>query len=233
MRAAAGHVGRRRRWAGVNRPPGVSVRKGECLGGGASRFSGGGSCGPRGRTGRGRACPRPTAGGRRWHMRLREHAPAAPGGGARVALGMGRELASGMAVGALMGSQGLLAYHGGYGWAVFALYAAVVGVLLGAFVGRWPSGPAVSAAGGLLLGLLGWAVWWLTLDPWLRAITPTWSVDAATAVHPELVGSLLQGTLAGMLFHLAVRGFPARPAREAAPAPRVVIVGGGFGGVGA
>lgn len=166
-------------------------------------------------------------------MRLREHGPTAPGGGVRVALGMGSGLASGLAVGALMGSQGLLAYHGGYGWAVFALYAAVVGVLLGAFAGRWPSGPAVSAAGGLLLGLLGWAVWWLTLDPWLRGITPTWSVDAATAVHPELVGSLLQGTLAGMLFHLAVRGFPARPAREAAPAPRVVIVGGGFGGVGA
>src|SRR5690606_42049871 len=88
-------------------------------------------------------------------MRPREHGPTAPGGGVRVALGMGSGLASGLAVGALMGSQGLLAYHGGYGWAVFALYAAVVGVLLGAFAGRGPAGPAVSAAGGVLAGPRG------------------------------------------------------------------------------
>src|SRR5690606_41987404 len=117
-------------------------------------------------------------------MRLREHGPTAPGGGVRVALGMGSGLASGLAVGALMGSQGLLAYHGGYGWAVVALYAAAVGVLLGAFVGRWPSGPAVSAAGGLLLGPPGWAVWGLTVDPWPRPLPPTLSVGAAPAVAP-------------------------------------------------
>ncbi|MFG2088726.1 NAD(P)/FAD-dependent oxidoreductase [Spirillospora sp. NPDC048824] len=146
---------------------------------------------------------------------------------------MGSGLVSGLAVGALMASQNLLASHGTFGWAVFAVYAAVVGELLGVFVGRRPSGPAVSAAGGLLLGLLGWTVWWLTLDPWLRGSSPTWSVGAATAVYPELVGSLLQGTLAGMLFHVSVRRLPARPETSEKPAPRVVIVGGGFGGVSA
>ncbi|GAA0552971.1 NAD(P)/FAD-dependent oxidoreductase [Actinomadura livida] len=166
-------------------------------------------------------------------MRLREQGPTAPGGGVRVLIGMGCGLVSGLAVGGLMGGQGLLASHGTFGWAVFALYAAVIGQLLGAFVGRRPSGPAVSAAGGLLLGVLGWTVWWLSLEPWTRGGTPTWTVDAATALYPELVGSLLQGTLAGMLFHLAMRGYRERPDKPKAPAPRVVIVGGGFGGVSA
>ena len=166
-------------------------------------------------------------------MRLREFGPTAPGGGVRVVIGMGCGLASGLAVGALMAWQGLLASHGAYGWAAFALYAAVVGELLGAFVGRRPAGPAVSAAGGLLLGLLGWTLWWLSLDPWFRGAAPNWSADAAMTVYPELVGSLLQGTVAGLLFHLAVRRSRGRSPKPAAPAPRVVIVGGGFGGVGA
>ncbi|TDD59352.1 NAD(P)/FAD-dependent oxidoreductase [Actinomadura darangshiensis] len=166
-------------------------------------------------------------------MRLREHGPTAPGDGARLVAGMVSGLVSGLAVGALMAWQGLLATHGTYGWAVFALYAAVTGELLGGFVGRRPFGPAVSAAGGLLLGLLGWTFWWLTVDSLLQGTAPTWSVAAAAQVYPELVGSLLQGTLAGMLFHVIVRRFRERPPRPGPRAPRVVIVGGGFGGVGA
>ncbi|MCP9952234.1 NAD(P)/FAD-dependent oxidoreductase [Actinomadura madurae] len=166
-------------------------------------------------------------------MWLREHGPTAPGDGARLLVGMGSGAVSGLAVGALMAWQDLLAGHGTYGWAVFALYAAVTGELLGGFVGRRPSGPAVSAAGGLLLGLLGWAFWWLTVDPLIQGAAPTWSIAAATAVYPELVGSLLQGTLAGLLFHAAVRRFRDRPAKERPRAPRVVVIGGGFGGVGA
>jgi NADH dehydrogenase len=160
---------------------------------------------------------------------------------------MGSGLVSGLAVGALMAWQGLLADHGVYGWAVFALYAAVTGELLGGFVepGRsalpggvggvspQETGPAVSAAGGLLLGLLGWAFWWLTVDSLLQGAAPTWSIAAAAAVYPELVGSLLQGTLAGLIFHGVVRRFRDRPAKPRPRAPRVVIVGGGFGGVAA
>ncbi|WP_433465429.1 NAD(P)/FAD-dependent oxidoreductase [Spirillospora sp. CA-128828] len=166
-------------------------------------------------------------------MRLREYGPTAPGDGARLLAGMGSGLVSGLAVGALMAWQDLLAVHGAYGWAVFALYAAVTGELLGGFVGRRPAGPAVSAAGGLLLGLLGWTFWWLTVDSLIRGTTPTWSIAAATDVYPELIGSLLQGTLAGLLFHVVVRRFGERSAKQRPRAPRVVIVGGGFGGVGA
>ena len=169
-------------------------------------------------------------------MRLQEYGPTAPGGGTRLIIGMGSGLVPGLMVGALMTWQRLLASHGTYGWAVFAAYAAVTGALLGAIVGRRPYGPAVSASGGLLLGLLGWVVWWLTLDPLLHG-TPTWSVAAATTTYPELVGSLLQGALAGTLFHLAVTraGERAgrRPAKPRPHVPRVVIVGGGFGGVSA
>ncbi|MBO2455664.1 NAD(P)/FAD-dependent oxidoreductase [Actinomadura barringtoniae] len=168
-------------------------------------------------------------------MRLQEYGPTAPGGRAALLFGVGSGLASGLAFGALMSWQGLLESHGTHSWAAFALYAAITGSLLGAVVGRRPYGPAVSAAGGLLLGLLGWVVWWLTVDPLLHGRTPAWSIAAATAAYPELVGSLLQGTLAGALFHLVrVRVGEVEPAgKKREPSARVVIVGGGFGGVSA
>jgi NADH:ubiquinone reductase (H+-translocating) len=168
-------------------------------------------------------------------MGLQEYLPTAPGGGVRLLSGVVSGLLSGLLLGALMAWQDLVAQHGTYGWAVFAAYATVTGAALGAIVGRRPFGPAVSASAGLLLGLLGWVVWWLTVDPLLNGDTPTWSVAAATAAYPELVGSLLQGALAGALFHLAMTRLSGRAALRPAepPLPHVVIVGGGFGGVSA
>jgi NADH dehydrogenase len=168
-------------------------------------------------------------------MRLQEYGPTAPGGIVRLVIGMGSGLTSGLVFGALMTWQHLLAPHDTYGWVVFAAYATVTGALLGTVVGRRPYGPAVSASGGLLLGLLGWVLWWLTVDPLLRGTALTWSIAAATTAYPELVGSLLQGALAGTLFHLAVTRLNERPGgRPAEPrVPHVVIVGGGFGGVSA
>src|SRR3954468_2210778 len=168
-------------------------------------------------------------------MRLQEYGPTAPGGIVRLVIGMGSGLTSGLVFGALMTWQHLLAPHDTYGWVVFAAYATVTDALLGTVVGRRPYGPAVSASGGLLLGLLGWVLWWLTVDPLLRGTALTWSIAAATTAYPELVGSLLQGALAGMLFHLAVTRLNERPGgRPAEPrVPHVVIVGGGFGGVSA
>src|SRR5262249_4075059 len=87
------------------------------------------------------------------------------------------------------------------------------------------------------LGLLGWVVWWLSVDPLLHGGSPNWSIAAATTAYPELVGSLLQGTIAGTLFQLSVIRFSERadrrPAGPGDRAPHVVIVGGGFGGVSA
>jgi NADH:ubiquinone reductase (H+-translocating) len=170
-------------------------------------------------------------------MRLQEYGPTAPGGGTGLLIGMAGGLASGLVFGVLMAWQDLLASHGTYGWAVFAAYAMLTGAPLGAIVGRRPFGPAVSASGGLLLGLLGWVAGWLTVDPLLHGATPTWSLAAAGTAYPELVGSLLQGALAGTLFHVSATRVGGRTGRRpAAPTerpPRVVIVGGGFGGVSA
>jgi NADH dehydrogenase len=170
-------------------------------------------------------------------MLLQEYRPTALGSGARLIIGMAGGLLSGLVFGALMTWQHRFTSYGPYGWAVFAAYAAVTGALLGAIVGRRPYGPGVSASGGLLLGLLGWVVWWLTADPLLHGTAPTWSIAATTNAYPELVGSLLQGAVAGTLFHLAVTRFNER-ARRRTPKPKararhVVIVGGGFGGVSA
>jgi len=165
-------------------------------------------------------------------MRLQEYRPTVPGGGMRLVTGMGSGLVSGLVFGALMAGQHLTASPG---MAAFAAYATVTGALLGAIVGRRPYGLAVSASGGLLLGLLGWVAWWLTGDPLVHGTTPTWSVAATTTAYPELVGSLLQGALAGLLFHLSLARRNARAGRGPArpSAPRVGTVGGGVAGASA
>jgi NADH dehydrogenase FAD-containing subunit len=176
-------------------------------------------------------------------MTLPEHEPALAGSGPRrielVLLGAAAGLVSGLVVGALMAAQSMFTGQSlGMlpGWALFVLYAVPTGVLLALVVGHRPHGVAVAASGGLLLGLLGWLAWYLTLDPLLRGDPPTWSAAAAGATYRELVGDLLHGTLAGILFHgLAVlRARTSRVAPAATPPPpRVVVVGGGFGGVSA
>ncbi|MCW2917486.1 MAG: Pyridine nucleotide-disulfide oxidoreductase, FAD/NAD(P)-binding domain protein [Actinomycetia bacterium] len=180
-------------------------------------------------------------------MTLSDHESAFADSGPRrielVLLGAAAGLVSGLLVGALMASQTMFAGQAmGMvpGWALFALYAMPTGALLALVVGHRPHGVAVAASGGLLLGLLGWLAWYLTLDPLLRGHAPTWSAAAAGETYRELVGDLLHGTLAGVLFHSLVQGRVAlragsgRATPAAAPPqprPRVVIVGGGFGGV--
>ncbi|MGI8336020.1 NAD(P)/FAD-dependent oxidoreductase [Actinomadura scrupuli] len=177
-------------------------------------------------------------------MTLPEHEQALAGSGPRrielVLLGAGAGLVSGLFVGALMASQTMFAGQAlGVlpGWAVFTLYAIPTGALLSLVVGHRPHGVAVAASGGLLLGLLGWLVWYLTVDPLLRGDLPTWSAGAAGRTYRELVGDLLHGTLAGVLYQALVtlrsRGRRSAPAPAPVPPPHVVIVGGGFGGVSA
>jgi NADH dehydrogenase len=165
-------------------------------------------------------------------MLLQEYRPTALGIGVRLLAGMAAGLLSGLVFGLLMTWQ----HTSDDGWILVA-YATVTGALLGAIVGRRPYGAAVSASAGLLLGLLGWVIWWLTADVLLHGTAPTWSIAATGSAYPELVGSLLQGTLAGALFHLVMtrlnRRARGRPAKPRPRAPHVVVVGGGFGGVSA
>lgn len=117
-------------------------------------------------------------------------------------------------------------------WVPWAAHTVVLGAVLGLCLGshRQSSGSACSV--GLLIGLLDWVVWNLTLIPTIEGERPSWTIAVAVARFPELVGACLFGATAGLAFHALSLWFPPRPAPEQAK-PHVVIVGGGFGGLGA
>ncbi|WP_328873614.1 NAD(P)/FAD-dependent oxidoreductase [Streptomyces sp. NBC_00287] len=117
-------------------------------------------------------------------------------------------------------------------WIPWAAHSVVLGAVLGLLFGdhRQSSGSAFSV--GLLIGLLAWVTWTLTLAPALDGEKPSWTIAVAVARFPELVGAALFGATAGLAFHALSVWRPPRPAPQRAK-PHVVIVGGGFGGVGA
>ena len=150
-------------------------------------------------------------------------------------------LVTAAAVRILMGYQGMANTPGVGGipaWTLFVGYGTVVGAAIGLVVGYRPGGRAAAASGGVLIGLLGWLLFALTVDPLLHGQPPTWSAAAAAAAYRELVADLLHGGVTGLLVHgaLALRargpraaGAPAEPRRLS----RIVIVGGGFAGLSA
>ncbi|MFI1398224.1 NAD(P)/FAD-dependent oxidoreductase [Streptomyces sp. NPDC020681] len=75
-------------------------------------------------------------------------------------------------------------------------------------------------------------MWTLTLAPALEAEKSSWTIAVAVAHFEELVGAALSGALAGLTLHALALWRPPKPA-PARTKPHVVIVGGGFGGVGA
>ncbi|MCX4585620.1 NAD(P)/FAD-dependent oxidoreductase [Streptomyces sp. NBC_01481] len=117
-------------------------------------------------------------------------------------------------------------------WIPWAAHTLVLGAVLGLLFGehRQSNGSAFSV--GLLIGLLDWVTWTLTLAPALEGRTPSWSIAVAVSRFPELVGAALFGAIAGLAFHALSVWRPPRPTPPRAK-PHVVIVGGGFGGVGA
>lgn len=147
-------------------------------------------------------------------------------------------LVAGSLVGALMQFQGMFGDNGSAvpSWAVFLGSATAIGGAIGVITDHRPHELAAAVSGGALVGLLGWLVIALTLNPLLHGTPPTWTVAAAATVYRTLIGAVLHGALtAAALYGLrSVR----RPrsgsgAAPVAPLTRVVIVGGGFAGVSA
>ena len=120
------------------------------------------------------------------------------------------------------------------GWGLYLLVGAMVGAVIGVVVATGQGGPAVAASGGVLVGLLGWLVVSLTVEPLLAGRAPSWSAAAAAVAYRELVADVLHGGAAGALLYVLLSRRPGRP--RGAPArvhQRIVIVGGGFAGLGA
>ena len=126
----------------------------------------------------------------------------------------------------------------GAGVALHLLLSIVLGAGFGAASRYDPVAYAATASSGLLYGLLLWIIGPITLGALLDGREPGWSLGDASAAFPSLVGHLLYGGIAALGFYILVgvylRRFPQpEPTAPAEVAKkRVVILGGGFGGVG-
>jgi NADH dehydrogenase len=148
-----------------------------------------------------------------------------------------------------MQAQGLLATTAGLiglasfgaGLIVHLSVSVVVGATFGAVFRYQPLGYAATITSGVLYALLWWIAGVLTLVPLLRGQAPTWTAQAAAGALPNLVGHLVYGALTGLAFYVLVTWFERRwpnavtddpwDPRRIGPVRRVVILGGGFGGV--
>ncbi len=124
------------------------------------------------------------------------------------------------------------------GTAYHLLASIFLGAVFGGVVRYQPRGYASNIGGATLYGLLWWIAGPITFGALIDGRGPGWSVAEASEVFPSLVGHLLYGGITGLGFYLIVLAYSAvRPQAEpAAPAEevskkRVVILGGGFGGV--
>ena len=135
--------------------------------------------------------------------------------------------------------SGLLGISVSPEWVVLHLVAAVLlGAVFAAVVGYQPGGHASTISTGALYGLLLWIVGPITLGVVYEGDDPGWSLFEAGNAFPSLIGHLLYGGLTGLgVYGLVALYLAARPEPEGtgtSPEPekkRVVILGGGFGGV--
>ncbi|MGH7186146.1 MAG: NAD(P)/FAD-dependent oxidoreductase, partial [Pseudomonadota bacterium] len=118
--------------------------------------------------------------------------------------------------------------------------SALIGATFGLIFRYQPQGYAPTISSGVLYGLVWWIIGPLTVVPAVLGRGPTWSVKDANAALPSLIGHVLFGALTGLCYH-ALIGLYLRRRPEAAvmaatapveaPVTRIVILGGGFGGV--
>ena len=159
-----------------------------------------------------------------------------------------RDMAAGCVAGLLAGlvaawagaasdADGLFGINLSGAWvSLHVLVSVVAGALFGAAFRYQPGGYAALISNGLLYALLLWIIGPLTLTPLVVDDGPTWSAGVAFTAFPTMIVHLLFGGLSGFGFYVSVtlylRTRPERAIPEAeGPVTRVVILGGGFGGI--
>ena len=124
----------------------------------------------------------------------------------------------------------------GTGLLAWLVIGPALGLVLALFSSRgMGSGPAV-AASGVLLGLVVWVIWSLSLLPLLVGDEPRWSAQQAAQAYGELVAATMFGGLSAVMLIALGALVPAPVARPTEAQPersRIVILGGGFAGVSA
>ena len=126
------------------------------------------------------------------------------------------------------------------GTAYHLLASAFLGAVFAGVVRYQPRGYAATASGATLYGLLWWIAGPITFGALIDGRGPGWSLVEASDAFPSLIGHLLYGGITGLGFYLIVAVYlTVRPhaepttAGQETPKKRVVILGGGFGGVSA
>lgn len=112
-----------------------------------------------------------------------------------------------------------------------AVPAAVIGLL-------GPATAASAVARGLLVGLLWWVLWPLTLLPLARGDRLSWDSAAVAAGFPDLIAIVLQAGATGLIWAVVATRIWSSTAPEHAATetgsgtlPRILVLGGGFAGV--
>jgi NADH dehydrogenase len=153
-------------------------------------------------------------------------------------------LVGGVATGILLAGQDSMAGAGfgvdgpRSGFALYVLVSVALGAGFGLVVVPERGTTAADMSGGLILGLVRFIVGPLTVVPIAAGDTVSWSLTDVSAALPELVAALGFGAITGVVFHAASAWLVGRrpvPPDVDPPVtiPKVVILGGGFGGVGA
>ncbi|MEJ7697361.1 MAG: hypothetical protein WKF78_12255 [Candidatus Limnocylindrales bacterium] len=82
------------------------------------------------------------------------------------------------------------------------MIAEVVGALYGVLFRRQAFDPSAAIGWGVSYGFVWWILGPLTLAPVILGATPAWSVEAAAAAFPSLIGHLAYGAGLGLAFHV-------------------------------
>ncbi|MEU4313975.1 NAD(P)/FAD-dependent oxidoreductase [Nocardia sp. NPDC024068] len=150
----------------------------------------------------------------------------------RLLLGVATGVPAGAAVGVVATISA--GETGGPSWTAWLVHAVVFGAVFGLLVSGRKQTAASSFAVGLLLGLGDWILWQLTFTVLLAGDVPRWSLSEVVAGYDELVRAVLLGGLTGpLLYGLTVLWDRREAGRPVPRPPHIVVVGGGFGGVGA
>ncbi len=87
------------------------------------------------------------------------------------------------------------------GLVIHLLIAEIVGISYGVLFRRQAFEPSAAIGWGVSYGFLWWILGPLTLAPVILGTTPAWTVEAAAAAFPSLIGHLAYGAGLGLTFH--------------------------------
>lgn len=127
----------------------------------------------------------------------------------------------------------------GAGLVVHLVLAALIGAGVGLQYRHEPGSYAAQITLGVTFGLLGWIAGPLTIRPLVEGQVPDWSIAVASAGFPSLMGHMLYGALTTGGLYLAVDRWGGgsilaqRGERAVGRVHRIVVLGGGFGGMSA